>query len=58
MEDIILKQELNIPILTIEGDKSNSLDARTKLRIEAFLDMLKDKKKRDQTKTKLEIDNE
>ncbi|OQY42326.1 MAG: 2-hydroxyglutaryl-CoA dehydratase [Fusobacteriia bacterium 4572_74] len=45
VEDIILKQELNIPILTIEGDKSNVLDARTKLRIEAFLDMLKDKKK-------------
>jgi len=39
-----LKQELGIPILTIEGDKSNVLDARTKLRIEAFLDMLKDKK--------------
>jgi benzoyl-CoA reductase/2-hydroxyglutaryl-CoA dehydratase subunit BcrC/BadD/HgdB len=46
VEDIILKQELNIPILTIEGDKPNVLDARTKLRIEAFLDMLKDKKNR------------
>jgi len=53
VEDIILKQELDIPILTIEGDKSNSLDARTKLRIEAFLDMLKDKKQRDYAKKKI-----
>lgn len=44
IEDIILKKELNIPILNIEGDKSNTLDARTKLRIEAFLDMLGDLK--------------
>jgi len=42
VEDIIIKNELDIPILTIEGDKSNVLDARTKLRIEAFLDMLGD----------------
>ena len=45
VEDILIKEELDIPILTIEGDKSNVLDARTKLRIEAFLDMLKDKKR-------------
>jgi benzoyl-CoA reductase/2-hydroxyglutaryl-CoA dehydratase subunit BcrC/BadD/HgdB len=44
IDDIIFKQKLNIPILNIEGDKLNALDARTKLRIEAFLDMLKDKK--------------
>jgi benzoyl-CoA reductase/2-hydroxyglutaryl-CoA dehydratase subunit BcrC/BadD/HgdB len=44
IDDIIFKQKLNIPILNIEGDKLNTLDARTKLRIEAFLDMLKDKK--------------
>ncbi|OPJ57071.1 2-hydroxyacyl-CoA dehydratase family protein [Alkalithermobacter paradoxus] len=42
IEDIVLKEELNIPILNIEGDKINTLDARTKLRIEAFLDMLSD----------------
>jgi benzoyl-CoA reductase/2-hydroxyglutaryl-CoA dehydratase subunit BcrC/BadD/HgdB len=44
IDDIIFKQKLNIPILNIEGDKLNSLDARAKLRLEAFLDMLKDKK--------------
>ena len=44
VEDIILKSKLDIPILNIEGDKLNSLDARTKLRLEAFLDMLLDLK--------------
>ncbi|MBU3184590.1 2-hydroxyacyl-CoA dehydratase family protein [Clostridium estertheticum] len=42
--DIVLKEKLNIPILNIEGDKLNVLDARTKLRLEAFLDMLLDLK--------------
>ncbi|NFI06798.1 2-hydroxyacyl-CoA dehydratase [Clostridium botulinum] len=44
VEDIVLKEELNIPMLNIEGDKLNILDARTKLRLEAFLDMLLDLK--------------
>lgn len=44
VEDIVLKNKLDIPILNIEGDKLNSLDARTKLRLEAFLDMLLDSK--------------
>ncbi len=43
-EHILLKDQLNIPILNIEGDKLNVLDARTKLRLEAFLDMLSDLK--------------
>lgn len=42
IEDIVIKDEINIPILTIEGDKLNFLDARTKIRLEAFLDMLQD----------------
>lgn len=44
IEDIVVKQKLDIPVLTIEGDKSNRLDSRTKLRLEAFLDMLSDLK--------------
>lgn len=44
VEDIVLKSQLDIPILNIEGDKLNVLDARTKLRLEAFLDMLLDSK--------------
>jgi len=42
VEHIVLKEKLDIPILNIEGDKLNVLDARTKLRLEAFLDMLLD----------------
>lgn len=44
VENIVLKEKLDIPILNIEGDKLNTLDARTKLRLEAFLDMLLDLK--------------
>ena len=40
IEDIVVRKELNIPVLTIEGDKPGELDARTKLRIEAFIDMI------------------
>lgn len=43
-QHIILKHKLDIPILHIEGDKSREIDARTKLRIEAFIDMIKDRK--------------
>ncbi len=46
VENIVLKENLSVPILNIEGDKLNSLDARTKLRLEAFLDMLSDLKER------------
>ena len=46
IEDIVLRQSLNIPMLNIEGDKLNVLDARTKLRLEAFIDMLHDSKER------------
>ncbi len=41
IEDMIFRQKLDIPILTIEGDKPGRVDARTKLRIDSFLEMLK-----------------
>ncbi|MCG8542437.1 MAG: 2-hydroxyacyl-CoA dehydratase [Clostridia bacterium] len=44
IEDIVVKHKLDIPILTIEGDLPGSLDARTRLRIESFIDMLKDRR--------------
>ncbi len=44
IDDIIIKEILDVPVLTIEGDKLNHLDARIKLRVEAFLDMLFDLK--------------
>ncbi|MDR2017932.1 MAG: 2-hydroxyacyl-CoA dehydratase [Syntrophobacterales bacterium] len=40
MEDVILRDSLGIPVITIEGDLPKPLDGRTKLRIEAFIEML------------------
>lgn len=40
IEDIIIKAKLDLPIITIEGDKPGELDARTKLRLDSFLEML------------------
>ena len=40
IEDMIFREKLDIPILTIEGDKPGKLDARTKLRMDSFLEML------------------
>ncbi|MFQ3549690.1 MAG: 2-hydroxyacyl-CoA dehydratase family protein [Armatimonadota bacterium] len=39
--DIVIRKNIDIPILTIEGDSPSPLDARTKLRIESFLEMLR-----------------
>ena len=40
MEDVILKDILGVPIVTIEGEMPRGLDSRTKLRLEAFIEML------------------
>jgi benzoyl-CoA reductase/2-hydroxyglutaryl-CoA dehydratase subunit BcrC/BadD/HgdB len=40
IEDLIIRKKLPLPVLTLEGDKPSHLDARTKIRIEAFLEML------------------
>lgn len=45
IEDLIVRQRLKaLPILTLEGDKPNRLDARTRLRIDAFLETVAQKK--------------
>ena len=38
--DIILRESLSIPILTVEGDRPGPIDSRTAMRIETFIDML------------------
>ncbi|MCE5199116.1 MAG: 2-hydroxyacyl-CoA dehydratase [Armatimonadota bacterium] len=40
IQDIIIRKRINVPILTIEGDSPTTLDARTKIRIESFVEML------------------
>jgi benzoyl-CoA reductase/2-hydroxyglutaryl-CoA dehydratase subunit BcrC/BadD/HgdB len=41
MFDQVLREHLPVPILTIEGDGPTRLDARTRLRLEAFVDVLR-----------------
>lgn len=42
IEDIIFSKELGVPVLSITADRETELDARTRLRIESFLDMVQD----------------
>lgn len=41
IQDRLLRQRLNVPILTIEGDRPGAVDGRTRTRIEAFLEQLR-----------------
>ncbi|MEM5770035.1 MAG: 2-hydroxyacyl-CoA dehydratase, partial [Bacillota bacterium] len=41
IEDMIIKAKLELPVMTIEGDKPGALDARTKLRLDSFVEMLR-----------------
>lgn len=40
VENVILRKTLGIPMITIEGDLPRPLDSRTKLRVEAFIELL------------------
>lgn len=40
MEDLIFRKSLGVPMLTIEGDRPIGLDARTRTRLESFVEML------------------
>lgn len=42
VEDIILRKHLDVPVLTLELDRSASIDARTGTRLESFVSMLGD----------------
>lgn len=41
IEDLIIRNRLELPVLTLEGDMPNKLDARTRMRLDVFLDMLR-----------------
>jgi benzoyl-CoA reductase/2-hydroxyglutaryl-CoA dehydratase subunit BcrC/BadD/HgdB len=41
IEDLIFRKKLPLPILTIEGDQPAPLDGRARLRIGAFIEMLR-----------------
>jgi benzoyl-CoA reductase/2-hydroxyglutaryl-CoA dehydratase subunit BcrC/BadD/HgdB len=40
MDDRVFRRELDIPILTVEGNLPGPIDERTAIRIESFIDML------------------
>lgn len=44
IEDLIVRKRLKLPILTLEGDRPGPLDARSRLRLEGFVEMLKVRK--------------
>ncbi len=44
IQDSIFKKHLNIPVLTLEGDRPGKLDERNKIRLESFIDMILSKK--------------
>jgi benzoyl-CoA reductase/2-hydroxyglutaryl-CoA dehydratase subunit BcrC/BadD/HgdB len=41
IEDLIYRKKIDLPFLTLEGDKPGKVDARTKMRLEAFINMLR-----------------
>jgi benzoyl-CoA reductase/2-hydroxyglutaryl-CoA dehydratase subunit BcrC/BadD/HgdB len=44
IEDLIVRKRLNVPVLTLEGDRPGPLDARTRIRLEGFVEMVKARK--------------
>jgi benzoyl-CoA reductase/2-hydroxyglutaryl-CoA dehydratase subunit BcrC/BadD/HgdB len=48
--DIIFRQELGLPVLTLEGNADFFLNAHNRTRVEAFLDMLQGRRKASNTK--------
>ncbi|MBN2333113.1 MAG: 2-hydroxyacyl-CoA dehydratase [Deltaproteobacteria bacterium] len=45
IEDIIIKRELPVPVLTIESDRPATVDGRTITRLETFIEMLRSRQK-------------
>jgi benzoyl-CoA reductase/2-hydroxyglutaryl-CoA dehydratase subunit BcrC/BadD/HgdB len=43
IEDIVIREEVGVPVLTVEGDRPGLLDGRSKTRIDAFLEMLRER---------------
>lgn len=41
IEDLIYREKLSLPFITLEGDKPGRLDARSRMRLEAFVDLLR-----------------
>ena len=42
LDNIVLKEKLPYPLINIESDREHKLDERTKIRLDAFIEMLKE----------------
>lgn len=42
--DMIIREESPVPVLTLEGDRPGKIDSRVALRIETFIEMLRDRR--------------
>ena len=40
IEDILFREEVRVPVLTLEGDAPGPVDGRTRIRVQAFVEML------------------
>lgn len=43
--DILMRKSFSVPILTLEGDRPGPIDGRTVIRLETFVEILKDRKR-------------
>lgn len=41
IQDLLIRKYTKVPVLTLEGDKPGPIDGRTRLRLEAFIDLLR-----------------
>ncbi len=41
IEDLIIRKKISLPVITLEGDRPGKMDARTKIRLDSFIEMLK-----------------
>jgi benzoyl-CoA reductase/2-hydroxyglutaryl-CoA dehydratase subunit BcrC/BadD/HgdB len=46
IEDLIYREKLSLPFITLEGDKPGRLDARSRMRLEAFVHLLRSRASR------------
>lgn len=44
IEDLIIRRRLHFPVLTLEGDRPGPVDARTRIRLEGFVEMLRSRR--------------
>ncbi len=41
IQDMVMREQLRLPMLTLEGDRVGPVDPRTRLRLEAFVDVIR-----------------